>query len=138
MRPKYLKVKGFLGIKRLEYEFKPGVFVIEGPNGSGKSSFLESIVFALFGSGVRFGKRVTGEYINRDHREAWVVFSFEKAGKSYEVSRSLERSSKGAIRQSASLLVMQDDRKYRITGVKEVNEELMKSFFYPKGRQPSS
>jgi len=144
MRPKYLKVKGFLGIKKLEYEFKPGVFVIEGPNGSGKSSFLESIVFALFGSGVRFGKRVTGEYINRDHKEAWVVFSFEKAGKSYEVSRSLEKSSKGAIRQSASLLVIQDDRKYRITGVKEVNEELMKilgmtydtfntTFFLPQG-----
>ncbi len=144
MRPKYLKVRGFLGIKRLEYEFKPGVFVIEGPNGSGKSSFLESIVFALFGSGVRFGKKLTSEYINRDHKEAWVVFSFEKSGRIYEVSRSLEKLSNGAVRQSASLLTIHDGRKYRITGVKEVNEELMKilgmtydtfnaTFFLPQG-----
>lgn len=144
MKPRYLKIKGFLGIKNLEYEFKPGVFVIEGPNGSGKSSFLESIVFALFGSGVRFGKKVTGEYINRDYKEALVVFSFEKARKIYEVSRSLEKVNKKAVRQAASLLIIQDDRRYRITGVKEVNEELMKilgitydtfnaTFFLPQG-----
>ncbi len=98
MRPIELKVKNFLGIKDVNYRFEPGVFVMVGRNGSGKSSFFEAIHFALFGRGIRFGKRGVKPYIKRGSSRATVDFIFERWGKIYRVVRVITSSrSRGEI-----------------------------------------
>jgi len=87
VRPIRLKVKNFLGIEEVDYEFEPGIFVMVGENGSGKSSFFEAIHFALFGSGIRFGKRIVKSYIRRNSKEALVDFKFERGGRIYRSVR---------------------------------------------------
>ena len=94
MTPVRIEIKNFLGIRSLEFDFKPGIYVLVGRNGSGKSSFFEAIFFALFGSGIRYGQNTVKPYIRRGSDGLKVIFRFRRAGKEYEVIR--EASMKGS------------------------------------------
>jgi len=94
MTPVKVEIKNFLGIRSLEFDFKPGIYVLVGRNGSGKSSFFEAIFFALFGSGIRYGQNTVKPYIRRESNSLKVSFRFKRAGKEYEIIR--EASMKGS------------------------------------------
>lgn len=138
MKPIRLRVENFLGIEKVDYEFEPGIFVMVGENGSGKSSFFEAIHFALFGSGIRFGKRSIRPYIRRGSNKATVDFTFERGGKVYRIVRvitpSRSRSEIYEVVDGRSKPISEDPNKF-ITHLLGMDPDVFQTvFLIPQGR----
>ena len=140
MRPIGIKIRDFLGIKEVDYEFKPGVFVVVGRNGSGKSSFFEAVYFALFGKGLRHGGKVK-PYIRRGHRLARIEFTFERHGEIYKVIREIystgpsKRSLYRLVNGRASLVSSGSEVDRSIKELLGVDQETFEKIFHiPQGR----
>ena len=115
MKPLKLHVENFIGIKRAEIEFEPGVYVLVGRNGSGKSSLFEAVHFALYGSPIR-----TNVYssIRMGAREARVNFDFELGGKLYSISRKIDKS-------KSHIAFLKGDVIRPVNGASEVSKKIV-------------
>ena len=138
MRPIRLDVENFLGIERVDYEFEPGIFVMVGENGSGKSSFFEAIHFALFGFGIRFGRRSVKPYIRRGSSRAVVDFTFERGGKIYRIVRvitsSRSRSEIYEVIDGRSRPISEDPNEF-VTDLLGMDPDVFQTvFLIPQGR----
>ncbi len=138
MRPIELHVENFLGIKRADIRFEPGVYVLVGRNGSGKSSLFEAMAFALYGSGIRFPRNRVKNYLRFDAREAYLRFVFERRGKVYEVVRRLYRNRKNhqAILQSNGAVLAKgpDEVNRKIPRILGMDFDIFRRvFFIPQG-----
>lgn len=88
-----LKATNFLSFRKLEVNFKKGLFLIDGfnhdentSNGAGKSAVIDAICFSLYGDlprKVKFDEVVSWGESNLD-----LQLSFTKAGKHYFIHRS--------------------------------------------------
>ncbi len=107
MRPLSIEIENFLGIKHAKVDFRQGVFLIVGQNGAGKSSLLEAMVFALYGSGIRYGRQSPRNYVRDGSRYCQVSFTFLKNGKKYQV---LRRISEGNDKSTHQAKLMENDR----------------------------
>ncbi|MGJ8455242.1 AAA family ATPase [Pseudothermotoga sp. U03pept] len=138
IRPISIEIRNFLGIEDCKVDFKEGVFLILGQNGAGKSSLLEAIVFALYGTGVRYGRKSPADYLHSGRSDCQVRFCFLRNGKKYEVLRRV-KSSGG----TEALLIENDS--VVATQRSNVDKELQRifdtsydsfiaTFFLPQGR----
>lgn len=137
IRPLSLEVNNFLGIENCKVQFKEGVFLILGQNGAGKSSLLEAIVFALYGTGVRYGKKSPQDYIRSMSSTCQIKFSFLRNGKKYEVLRRIRSSGTEALlSENDTIIATQrtnvDRELQRILDT--TYESFISTFFLPQGR----
>ncbi len=137
IRPLSLEVVNFLGIENCKLDFKEGVFLIVGQNGAGKSSLLEAIVFALYGMGVRYGKKSPQDYIRSSTDTCQVRFSFLRNGKKYEVLRKVKSSGTEALlTENGTIIATQRthvDRELQKI-LNTTYESFISTFFLPQGR----
>ncbi|HEY8542838.1 MAG TPA: SMC family ATPase, partial [Pseudothermotoga sp.] len=118
-------------------DFKEGVFLILGQNGAGKSSLLEAIVFALYGTGIRYGKKSPQDYMRSSTSTCQVKLSFLKNGKKYEVFRRIRSSGTEALlTENDAIIATQrthvDRELQRILDT--TYESFISTFFLPQGR----
>ncbi|MFN4190196.1 MAG: AAA family ATPase [Pseudothermotoga sp.] len=137
IKPLSLEVENFLGIEKCKVEFKEGVFLILGQNGAGKSSLLEAIVFALYGTGVRYGRKSPQDYVRSSTSTCQVRFSFLRNGKKYEVFRRVRSSGTEALLlENDAIIATQrthvDRELQRILDT--TYESFISTFFLPQGR----
>lgn len=137
IRPLSLEVSNFLGIENCRLDFKDGVFLILGQNGAGKSSLLEAIVFALYGTGVRYGRKSPQDYIRSAASTCQVKFSFLRNGKKYEVLRRIRSSGTEALLTENDMIIATqrthvDRELQRILDT--TYESFISTFFLPQGR----
>ena len=122
MKPKKLYVRNFLGLREIDLEFVEGITVVEGPNGAGKSSIFEAIMFALFGTGIRYGGRNPYDYVNSSSidKEARIELLFERGGREYKLVRVLDA------RKKNHWAVLKDERANLVLAsrVDQVNNEV--------------
>ena len=97
MRPLHLELEGFTAFRsRTELDFRGvDLFALTGPTGSGKSSIIDAIVFALYGSVPRHGRRDVAPIISTGRLEMKVSLEFEVAGRVHTVVRVVRRTSRG-------------------------------------------
>lgn len=128
MKPLSIKIENFLGIERLNYEFKPGVHVMVGRNGAGKSSFLEAIFFALYGRGFRHGGNVKS-YVRHGATSAKISFDFKRGDRTYRILRIIHKKKTS----EAALYLLEDENHPRPIAIKtkDVNEEIIKIIGVP-------
>ncbi len=103
MRPVNIEIENFIGIRSAKVEFRQGVFLIVGQNGAGKSSLLEAIVFALYGTGIRYGKQSPKNYVRSGSDSCEVKFTFLKNGKRYQIVRRISEANGKFVHQAALL-----------------------------------
>jgi len=94
MRPLGIEVQGFTAFRDLQkIDLRElGLFVITGPTGSGKSSFLDAMIFALYGRVPRAGKHGMKDLISQGLVEARVQLEFSVEGQAYRIARRLSRT----------------------------------------------
>ena len=117
LKPLKLEISNFLGIEKCNLEFSDGVFLILGQNGAGKSSILEAIVFALYGYGVRYGRRSPLSYLRSGSTACEVKYVFLRGGKKYEIVRLIKSSGATAARLS-------ENEKIIATGTRSVEQSI--------------
>ncbi|KUK21975.1 MULTISPECIES: AAA family ATPase [Pseudothermotoga] len=138
LRPLTIEIENFLGIKKCNLSFKDGVFLIIGQNGAGKSSLLEAIVFALYGTGVRYGKKSPSEYIRSRSSSCQIKFSFLRNGKKYEVIRRIKASGGSEASLSENNAVVTTHRTLVDKELRKIMDisydSFITTFFLPQGR----
>lgn len=137
IRPLSLEVSNFLGIEKCKVDFKEGVFLILGQNGAGKSSLLEAIVFALYGTGIRYGRKSPQDYIRSATSTCQVKFSFLKNGKKYEVFRRISSSGTEALltKNDAIIATQRTHVDRELQRILDTTyESFISTFFLPQGR----
>lgn len=117
LKPLKLEISNFLGIEKCNLEFSDGVFLILGHNGAGKSSILEAIVFALYGYGVRYGRKSPLSYLRSGSTACEVKYVFLRGGKKYEIVRLIKSSGSTAARLS-------ENEKTIATGTRSVEQSI--------------
>ncbi|MEJ5228654.1 MAG: SMC family ATPase [Pseudothermotoga sp.] len=138
IRPISIEISNFLGIEDCKVDFKEGVFLILGQNGAGKSSLLEAIVFALYGTGVRYGRKSPVDYLHSNRSVCQVRFCFLRNGKKYEVLRRVKSSggTEALLIENDSVIATQrshvDKELQRIFDTSY--ESFIATFFLPQGR----
>jgi DNA repair protein SbcC/Rad50 len=97
MRPERLEVEGFSAFRsRTEVEFSGAdLFALTGPTGSGKSSLIDAVVFALYGSVPRYGRRDVAPVVTQGMLQAKVRLDFTVAGVPYTAVRVVRRLGPG-------------------------------------------
>src|SRR5581483_3915810 len=105
MRPTRLQVEGFTAFRRpTEVDFDGAdLFAFSGPTGAGKSSLLDAMVFALYGTVHRLGRRAVAPIISLGAPEAKVRLDFTVGGEAYTAVRVVRRTAKGATTKEARL-----------------------------------
>ncbi len=106
MRPTRLELKGFSTFRETtELDFSDTeLFALVGATGAGKSSVIDGIVFALYGSVVRYrSTNLVAPVINQLSNEARVRLDFDLAGQSYTAVRVVRRTASGASTKEARL-----------------------------------
>ncbi|GIU71095.1 MAG: double-stranded DNA repair protein Rad50 [Candidatus Nitrosocaldaceae archaeon] len=81
-----LTLDGFLCFKHKEFKLASDKVLIYGSNGSGKSSFIDAILFALYGKPIR-----QLQLINNESDKAVVTLEFTLNSDRYNVTRSINR-----------------------------------------------
>ncbi len=97
MRPLCLELEGFTAFReRTEVDFRDvDLFALTGPTGSGKSSLIDAMVFALYGSVPRHGKRDIAPIISTGRLETKVRLDFDVDGRVYTAVRVVRRTGRG-------------------------------------------
>ncbi len=106
MRPIRLELKGFSAFREpVELDFDDlELFALVGPTGAGKSSLIDGIVFALYGSVVRYrATNLVAPVINQLSTEARVRLDFALGTDRYTATRVVRRTAKGATTKEARL-----------------------------------
>lgn len=105
MRPERLEMVGFAPfLERTEIDFDDAeLFALTGATGAGKSSVIDAIVFALYGSVPRYGKKGVSPIISLRASEAKVKFHFTVDGNRYVVARVARRNPGGGAKTDARL-----------------------------------
>ena len=97
MRPLKLRLENFASYRgqAAELDFSSlELFAISGPTGAGKSTLLDAIIFALYGSLPRLGRRAT-EIISLGADRMSIVFDFRIDAQRYRVTRLARRKGAG-------------------------------------------
>jgi exonuclease SbcC len=126
VRPVKLRLENFAPFRgqAAELDFASlELFAISGPTGAGKSTLLDAIIFALYGSVPRLGRRAT-EMISLGADRMSVVFDFQIGTTHYRVSRLARR--RGAGTAQLELLGLDDNAQPLREGVREVNDEIVR------------
>lgn len=105
MRPERLTIEGFAPFRdRIEVDFSGlDLFALTGPTGAGKSSVIDALVFALYGSVPRHGKKSISPVISLGKAQTTVGFDFRIDGRPYTVVRKVQRNTKGGVASEARL-----------------------------------
>ena len=106
-----LRVENWKVFDNKEFEFTPGVNIIEGKNYSGKTSFIQALYFALFNESLY--KQLTVKELKKENqKDATIVFDFSVDGQEYRIRRNI----------SGEKIVRTDSYLYRLDNGKEVEE----------------
>ena len=106
MRPRRLELHGFAAFReRTVIDFDDlELFALVGSTGAGKSTIIDGIVFALYGSVVRYkSANLVAPVINQLSNEARVRLDFSIGSSDYTATRIVRRTSKGASTKEARL-----------------------------------
>jgi DNA repair protein SbcC/Rad50 len=105
MRPTRLELAGFTAFREpVEIDFTDAdLFALVGVTGAGKSAVLDAMVFALYGSVPRLGRRAVAPVISTGALEARVRFDFTYGGRDYTAVRVVRRTRAGATTREARL-----------------------------------
>jgi len=106
MRPLRLELKGFSTFRdETVIDFMNADLVaFVGPTGAGKSTIIDGIIFALYGSVVRYkSANLVAPVINQLSNEARVRLDFAVRDRTYTAVRVVRRTSKGATTKEARL-----------------------------------
>ncbi|MEZ0346796.1 MAG: SMC family ATPase [Infirmifilum sp.] len=108
-----------------------GIFIIRGRNEAGKSTFIEAILFGLYGDHQVIGdlrgnpRRGYAEVVNHRSRKALVEVEFEVDNRRYRVARELIRDGDSIKQVNARLVeITEGSERLLATGVKPVNDEV--------------
>jgi exonuclease SbcC len=119
-----LQLQNFASYQNEEIDLQ-GIHVagLLGPNGSGKSSFIESILWALYGESPKGGKRDADNFVRTGTDECTVVVDFSIGRHVYRVLRSWNKKErKGRL----GFFVYQEDWEPRGKNAKESQAEIEK------------
>ncbi|MBI4730324.1 MAG: SMC family ATPase [Acidobacteria bacterium] len=89
MRPIRLEVSGFTAFRepvRVDFE-GADLFALTGATGSGKSSLIDAMVFALYGSVPRLGRKLVAPVVSQGEVEARVRLDFAAGGETFSAVR---------------------------------------------------
>ena len=145
MRPLKLRMSGFAAFREdTEIDFSDvELAALVGPTGSGKSTIIDGIVFALFGSVVRYDDtRAVAPVINQLALEARVLLDFEVGGVCCTAVRVVKRTPNGATTKEARLVCGEEIRAGRASEMAPKVEGLLgldfdrftKTVVLPQGR----
>ena len=106
MRPRRLELQGFAAFREsvvIDFD-ELDLFALVGPTGAGKSTIIDGIIFALYGSVVRYkSTNLVAPVINQLSTEAKVRLDFAIADVDYTATRVVRRTAKGASTKEARL-----------------------------------
>ncbi len=106
-----LRVENWKVFDNREFEFTPGMNIVEGKNYSGKTSFIQALYFALFNESLY--KQLTVKELKKENqKDATIVFDFSVDGQEYRIRRNI----------SGEKVVRTDSYLYRLDNGKEVEE----------------
>lgn len=111
MRPVRLDLDGFASFRQpTSISFDDvDFFALVGPTGSGKSTVIDAIVFALYGTAPRWGRRNAIEYALAPTKNRCTVrLVFDLGERRYEVAREVRRTGKSIQQKTTSLEVQTD------------------------------
>lgn len=91
MKPTYLRVINYRTLKDVSIDLNFGAAAIIGPNGAGKSSFVESIMWAMYGDS---RSELSDDVIRNGCEEVAVELHFEHEGIQYRIVRKRTRGGK--------------------------------------------
>lgn len=106
MRPIRLELKGFSTFRdQTVIDFADADLVaFVGPTGAGKSTIIDGIIFALYGSVVRYkSSNLVAPVINQLSNEARIRLDFSVGASNYTAVRVVRRTAKGATTKEARL-----------------------------------
>lgn len=106
MRPIRLEMKGFSTFREQTVVDFSDVDLVAfvGPTGAGKSSVIDGIIFALYGSVVRYkASNLVAPIINQLSNEARIRLDFSIGDTNYSAVRVVRRTAKGATTKEARL-----------------------------------
>lgn len=106
MRPTKLELKGFSTFRDQTVINFTDVDLVAfvGPTGAGKSTIIDGIIFALYGSVVRYkANNLVAPVINQLSNEARIRLDFTVGGRLYTSVRVVRRTAKGATTKEARL-----------------------------------
>ncbi len=105
MRPRSLEVEGLGPFReRVELGFEDcDLFAFTGPTGSGKSSLVDAMVFALYGSVPRYGKRGVAPVVTQGRLQGRVRLVFTLGAHEYTAVRSVRLDARKRVNQEARL-----------------------------------
>ncbi len=106
MRPVRLDLHGFASFREptvVDWD-QVDYFALVGPTGSGKSTVIDAIVFALYGTVPRWGKRnAVRDALAPTSNRATVRLVFDVAGRRYAVAREVRRVGQNPAQKTTSL-----------------------------------
>lgn len=105
MRPKRLEIEGLGPFReRVELDFGDcDLFAFTGATGSGKSSLVDAMVFALYGSVPRYGRRDVAPVVTQGTLQGKVRLDFSLGEHDYTVVRSVRLDAKRRVSTEARL-----------------------------------
>jgi DNA repair protein SbcC/Rad50 len=111
MRPERLEVEGFSAFRgRTDVPFAGAeLFALTGPTGSGKSSLIDAIVFALYGSVPRYGRRDVAPVVTQGMLQARVRLDFTVGGVPYTAVRVVRKDAHGKAGRAEARLESGDE-----------------------------
>lgn len=111
MRPVQLSLHGFASFREpatLDFG-EADYFALVGPTGSGKSTVLDAIVFALYGTVPRWGRRdAIADALAPTTNRCTVSLVFDVAGERYQVAREVRRVGATPQQRNVSLVRFHD------------------------------
>ncbi len=105
MRPERLELEGFTAFREpVTVDFEgTDLFALSGPTGAGKSSVIDAMIFALYGSVPRLGKKAVAPVISQGLQQARVRLDFTVDGDAYTAVRVVRPTKSGGTTKEARL-----------------------------------
>jgi len=105
MRPERLELDGFTAFREpVTVDFEGAeLFALSGPTGAGKSSVIDAMIFALYGSVPRLGKKAVAPVISQGLQQARVRLDFTVDGAAYTAVRVVRPTKSGGTTKEARL-----------------------------------
>ncbi len=111
MRPVQLTLDGFASFREsTTIDFgEADYFALVGPTGSGKSTVLDAMIFALYGTAPRWGKKnAIADALAPTTSRCTVSLVFDVAGHRYQVAREVRRTGAAPQQRNVSLVRFHD------------------------------